>query len=102
MAVPQGLVRDAIDERRIVRLRYQGDGSEREVWPHIMYRTSKGTVCVDCYQIAGPTHGRLPDWRPFNLMKIVTFDAEQWRFEVAPDYNSASPKYRHGVLARGR
>jgi predicted DNA-binding transcriptional regulator YafY len=101
MSVNRSTVLAAIKECRVVELRYQGDASSRVVHPHILYRTAKGKECIDAYQISGPTHGgNLPAWRPFELRRISAFAAQNEQFSIAPGYNPASPKYRHGVLAR--
>jgi hypothetical protein len=53
-------LRIAIEERRIVRLRYRG--KERIVEPHD-YGIHKGKAKLLAYQIAGESSGRLPNWR---------------------------------------
>lgn len=73
----------------------------RTVHPHVLYITSTGKVCVDSYQVAGPTSsgGPLPEWRPFDLNKIRRLSTLPGTFELAPGLNLASPKYAKGVLA---
>jgi predicted DNA-binding transcriptional regulator YafY len=90
----------AVRERRVVELRYQGDpGSEpRVIYPHALYITSTGKECIDAYQVAGPSRsGSLPEWRDFNLAKIVQVRTLDEHFELAPGYNPGSAKYRHGL-----
>jgi hypothetical protein len=96
------IIRDAIEERTPVSLYYETDDSApRTVHPHVLYRTSKGKICVDSYQVDGPTSsgGPLPDWRPFDLAKITQIEALDGEFETAPGLNLGSPKYANGLLA---
>jgi hypothetical protein len=83
-------------------MRYEGDRGPRMIHPHLLYRTSTGKECVDSYQVSGFTvdGGRLPDWRPFNVQKIVAFELLDETFDLAPGYKPSSPKYRNGVIAR--
>lgn len=96
------IVRDAIEERSPVSLLYETDPSgPRTVHPHVLYRTSTGKICVDSYQIDGPSSsgGPLPDWRPFDLAKIMQIEMLDGEFETAPGLNLGSPKYASGLLA---
>jgi hypothetical protein len=91
----------AIHERHVVQLRYEGSPSPRIVHPHVLFRTSTNTECVDAYQISGPTHGGLlPGWRQFDLDKITSLATVEEAFAVAPGYHPEATKYRHGLVAR--
>lgn len=95
-------IREAIEGRRPVDLCYDGDsGPPRTVHPHVLYRTSTGKICVDSYQMDGPSSsgGPLPDWRPFNVARIDNLEILDGRFDIAPGFDLASPKYANGVLA---
>lgn len=96
------LIRHAISERRPVSLRYE-DAPEglRTVHPHVLYRTSTGKICVDSYQVDGPSSsgGPIPDWRPFNLSRILSLELVDGRFDIAPGMNLAASKYANGLLA---
>ena len=50
----------AIDQRRLMRLRYQN--KERIIEPHD-YGERKGVVTLLAYQTGGASSGRLPNWR---------------------------------------
>jgi hypothetical protein len=54
------LFRTAIEEKRLIRLRYKE--KERVVEPHD-YGIHNGVVKVFVYQVAGSSNHRLPNWR---------------------------------------
>ena len=57
---PNALILQAIQEAKLIRLRYKG--SERIVEPHD-YGIQNGVVKLLAYQVAGVSSGRLPAWR---------------------------------------
>jgi hypothetical protein len=91
----------AIRDRHVVELSYQGDGPlTRLVHPHALYRSSTGKICLDAYQVGGPTRsGSLPMWRVFDLAKLRVVDVLTETFEPDPGYRPSSPKYRGGLIA---
>lgn len=96
------LIMRAISERRPVALRYEdAPHAARTVHPHVLYRTSTGKVCVDSFQVDGPSSsgGEIPGWRPFNLTRILSAELLDGEFEIAPGLNLAGPKYANGLLA---
>lgn len=96
------IIREAIRERAPISLCYDSTGPAlRIVHPHVLYRSSTGKVCVDCYQVDGSSSsgGMLPDWRPFNLAKITEVELLDGEFDIAPGLNLGSPKYSNGLLA---
>lgn len=54
------LIRSAIAQRRLIRLRYLG--KDRIVEPHD-YGIHKGIVKLLAYQVGGFSSGKLPNWR---------------------------------------
>jgi hypothetical protein len=54
------LLRAAIEQKRLIRLRYQN--KDRIVEPHD-YGVQNGSVKLLAYQIAGSSSGKLPNWR---------------------------------------
>ena len=54
------LLRTAIEQRRLLRLRY--GNKERIVEPHD-YGVHNGVIKLFAYQIGGASSGRLPNWR---------------------------------------
>ena len=68
--------------------------------PHAVYRTSSGKLCLEGVQVSGESRsGQLPGWREFELMKVAEVRVLDATFSPASDYNPASPRYRHGLLA---
>ena len=54
------LLRAAIEQTRLLRLRYRG--KERIVEPHD-YGVHNGVIKLFAYQVGGASSGRLPNWR---------------------------------------
>jgi len=96
------ILREAIAARAPVALCYESTGSApRTVHPHVLFRTSTGKICIDCYQVDGATSSgeRIPDWRQMNLAKITEIEVLDDSFETAAGLNLGSPKYANGLLA---
>ena len=71
MGVDTGDLIDAVRERRVVELPYEGRGA-RIVHPHAVYRTASGALRLDGVQVSGASRsGALPGWRDFDLMRIT-------------------------------
>jgi hypothetical protein len=95
------VIREAIAARIPLALKYDGDrGPTRTVHPQVLFVTSTGRLCVDCYQVAGHTSsgGPLPGWRDFDLAKIDRLEISDGSLRPAPGLNLAAPKYAR-VLA---
>ena len=55
---------------------------------------------LDALQVSGATRsGSLPGWREFALMRIREVRVLEAEFEPAADFNRASERYSHGLLA---
>jgi WYL domain-containing protein len=90
---------EAVRAHRVVELRYGGPEA-RVVHPHAVYRSASGGLFLDGVQVSGATRsGALPGWREFALMRIVDVRVLETEFEPAADFNRASERYRHGLLA---
>jgi hypothetical protein len=61
------LIRTAIAETRLIRLRYLN--RERIVEPHD-YGEHNGAIKVLTYQVGGSSSGRLPNWRWMDVEQI--------------------------------
>lgn len=61
------LIHDAIEYKRLIRLRY--GGKERIAEPHD-YGIISGIPRLFCYQIGGESRNPLPDWRLLDVAKI--------------------------------
>lgn len=97
-----GALAEAIRAHRVVELVYRGDANAgtRILHPHALYRTATG-LCIDAIQVAGHTRsGRLPAWRQFHLMEIESVRILETCFQVAPDFDATSDKYRSGLITR--
>jgi hypothetical protein len=95
----EDIVLDAIARRRSLFLVY-GESATRVVQPHVLYRSAKGTVCLDAYQVAGASSsGHLPGWREFDLARAREVELVEDAFAPAPGFDRAAAKYRHGVIA---
>lgn len=65
----QELIKKSIEDKAIVRFFY--GGHQRVVEPHVL-GTSGGVMQILGYQIEGSSgSGTLPEWRRFDLQKIV-------------------------------
>lgn len=82
--------------RTPLALAYGGDrGPVRTVHPQVLFHTSTGELCVDCYQLAGysSSGGPLPGWRCFGVGEIERVEILAGSFEPAPGLNLAAAKY---------
>lgn len=61
------IIRMAIEQRRLIKLRYQN--KERIVEPHD-YGIYNGSVKLLAYQIGGSSTGKLPNWRWIEVDQI--------------------------------
>lgn len=91
----KGLLCDAIRDRRIVLITY--DGSVREVEPHLLGYCAKGNLTLSAWQLSGGTG---PGWRDFVCAKIINVVATSEVFAgPRPDYNSSDQTMR-GIVCR--
>jgi hypothetical protein len=90
---------DAVRTHRVVELCYGGP-EPRVVHPHAVYRSASGGLFLDGLQVSGATRsGSLPGWREFALMRIADVRVLDACFEPDPEFNRASERYQHGLLA---
>jgi hypothetical protein len=100
--VDTGALAEAIRRHYVVELVYAGGGSgagARLVHPHALYRTTRGGLCLDAWQVAGVSTSPLPAWKQFHLMKVAGLRATDTQFEPASDFDPNSPKYSAGLIA---
>jgi len=71
------LLWQAIEERRLIRLRYKN--RERIVEPHD-YGVHKGVVKLLAYQVAGSSSHKLPNWRWLEEDSIFDIESLEERF----------------------
>lgn len=89
---------NAIRLKRKIELNYKGEGF-RVVCPHAIYVSTTGKTLVDAYQISGySNHSEtIPDWRPFDILKITALMVLDETFNIAPGYNSLSDRYLNAI-----
>ena len=83
-------------------LRYETTGpAPRAVHPQVLFRAADGTLCLDCYQVAGATASGnpIPGWRQLDLDKIATVEPLDGSFGRAPGLNLGAAKYAAGMIA---
>jgi hypothetical protein len=98
----EGVIRKAMRDRSPVSLRYETTGAARRtVHPQVLFHTANGEICLDAYQVAGPTSSgeRIPTWRQMDLAKIRAPELIDGSFRRAPGLNLAADKYSAGVIA---
>lgn len=71
------VIRTAIKQKRLLRLRY--GGRERIVEPHD-YGVQKGVVRLLAYQVSGESSGRLPNWRWLDVPQISDIELLDSKF----------------------
>jgi hypothetical protein len=92
MNVPTELAR-AIRERRLITVR-DGQGRERTLQPHLIYRSQSGEVLLEAYQTGGySSTGHLPAWRHLKAAAVAEFTVLEARFQVQPTFNPESPLF---------
>jgi hypothetical protein len=97
----EGIVISAIHGRTTMRFCYAGDEMpERVGHPHALFLNQEGAACVDVFQVAGFSRtATLPAWRTFMLDKILSAEALDAPFTLAPGWDELSDKYSGGIVA---
>lgn len=71
------LLRTAIQEKRLIRFRYQN--KERIAEPHD-YGIQKRVVRLLAYQVSGESSGKLPNWRRIDVEKMPDLQMLERKF----------------------
>jgi hypothetical protein len=75
----------AIEERRVLELRYHG--YSRIVEPHVYGQDKKGDEVVRCYQLAGGSDsGERAGWKLLKVKEAVVVHLAETLFEPRPEY----------------
>jgi hypothetical protein len=75
----------AIEERRILELRYHG--FSRIVEPHVYGEDKKGNEVVRCYQLAGESEsGERAGWKLLRIKEAVVVHLSETLFIPRPEY----------------
>lgn len=80
----------ALDERRVLQIRY-GGGESRTIQPHAILRKGDGTELLEAYQVRGHTVGGHDyGWKNFDLTRIDSVEVMSEQFEPRRDFRPRS------------
>lgn len=102
MIAVEEIIRRAIAGRAPLSLCYETTGAARRtVHPQVLFRTTGGALCLDCYQVGGATSSDegIPGWRQLDLDKITAVEVLDGSFKRAPGLNLDAAKYAAGMIA---
>lgn len=95
--VSLSIVSDAINNKNIVKIYYNGDKNnakgERIIEPYVLGRNYKGNVIIRAFQENGDTDTYVPEWKIFRLDRIASWLNTNNHFNQEPNkrgYNVAS------------
>lgn len=93
----------AVNERQVLQLAMRRDppGSHRMGEPHVLYKSSKGTVLLHIYQTAGhSSSGQLPAWRQLNVGEVMSARAtgSTFRPRLNEGYNPGNRKFYRQII----
>lgn len=95
--VSLSIVSDAINNKNIVKIYYNGDKNnakgERIIEPYVLGRNYKGNVIIRAFQENGDTDTYVPEWKIFKLDRIASWLNTNNHFNQEPNkrgYNVAS------------
>jgi hypothetical protein len=98
----ESILRDAIANRAVLRVRYDRDPSDaplRIVHPHALYRSRDDNLLVSTFQVDGySSSGDLPQWREITVAKIRSAEATGDTFSIEPGLNLAHTRYSHDLI----
>jgi hypothetical protein len=95
----QNLLCKAIQEKRVVELRYQQDSFFRKFEPHAVYYSTKDNICVSGTQTQNlnkPLEESEP--RIFDLSEIREARLTPLAFTPDPRFNRSDPRYKNGII----
>lgn len=85
---------NAIRQKKAVKLRYQGDFSDRLYHPYIVYETDKGKVLVHGKQISNPSKPMEgPQPHKFEIGLIISIQLTDATFVVDPNFDPTRTEY---------
>lgn len=87
------LLRQALQERRVVQFRYHG--YSRRVEPHALGRVTEGRPALLGWQVSGGSASEPPPgWRTFLLAEIKSLKLLRQTFTPRPDYHPETTKLK--------
>lgn len=67
------LICSAIEKRKLIRLKYEFEPSDRIVEPHLLGRKQNGKDTLSAWQVRGYSNShQIPSWKNFTLNKMQT------------------------------
>ena len=93
----------AVNERQVLQLAMRRDplGSHRMGEPHVLYRSSKGTLLLHIFQIGGySSSGKPPAWRQLKVGEILSSHGTGRTFELRwqEGYNPGNRKFYYQII----
>jgi len=93
----------AVNELQVLQLSMRRDppGSSRIGEPHVLYRSSRGTVLLHIYQIGGySSSGKPPAWRQLKVQEILSAQPTGGKFELRwnEGYNPGNRKFYRQII----
>ncbi len=90
---PEELLRQALQERRVVQFRYHGYA--RLVEPHALGHVTEGRLALLGWQLSGGSASEPPPgWRTFVLAEIEWLEPGRKTFTPRPDYRPETTKLK--------
>jgi hypothetical protein len=90
---PEELLRQALQERRVVQFRYHG--FSRLVEPHALGRVTEGRRALLGWQVSGGSASEPPPgWRTFLLADIEAPELRRATFTPRPDYRPETSRLK--------
>jgi predicted DNA-binding transcriptional regulator YafY len=91
-------LRDAIDSRRVLQVRY--DGGDRVIEPHCLGSSAKGDMLLRAFQVSGASSsGDGTGWKLFRLDRIQYAQETGEEFAARPDYSRNDEAMKGGIVA---
>lgn len=95
--IGQSLVYNAIQNRNVVRISYNGDddniaNGERIIEPYVLGRSNSNNIVLRAFQPYGDTASSVPDWKLFKLSNITYWKPTNETFNAPPEKRGFSVK----------
>jgi hypothetical protein len=97
------LLARAMDARRLVELRYEGDAAPRLFQPEGLYHSSRDKICVTGVQVRNPNElGEDNTPHLFEVGRVMTLRTSEADFLYPVRFDPLDPKYQKGVIHSAR
>lgn len=92
-------IKEAVRQKLVMYVRYEGDFTDREFEPYILYRSTTGKMTVAGYQNSNPAEPLERDqWRNFTISKLQAIQLTNATFTVDHRFDPADKRYSNGVI----